>query len=516
MSHSTTAQGQSPPPSFDLAEVTCAELGERQESGELTSERIVQLYLERIEEIDAGAVELRSVIETNPDALAIARELDSERAQGRVRGPLHGIPVLLKDNIDTNDHNTTTAGSLALEGSIPSRDSTVAARLRSAGAVLLGKSNLSEWANFRSNNSSSGWSARGGQCRNPYALDRNPCGSSSGSGAATSANLTALAIGTETNGSIVCPASANGLVGIKPTVGRVSRAGIIPISIEQDTAGPMTRTVRDAALLLEAIAGEDPRDAHTQGAPALGDLAASLQPGALRGKRIGVMGAVRGRNAHVDEVLDSAIAALRDGGAVVLDDAKIEFDREMGRHSFEAMLHEFKDGLAKYFGTLPDGARVRSLADVIAFNEENADRELRYFGHDLMLQAEEKGPLTDDAYKEARSKATKLAREGIDKALKKHRLDAILGPTGGPAWTTDLVGGDHFTGVSSSSPAAISGYPNVTVPAGHAFGLPMGVSFFGASWSEAKLVQIAYAFEQATLHRKAPQFLRTLELNAPV
>ena len=511
----TTLQANQDSP-FELSELTIADLQDQMGSGALSSERILGLYLERIEDIDRGAAKLRSILEINPDALEIARELDRERAAGNVRGPMHGIPVLLKDNIDTADQMTTTAGSLALEGSRAPRDSTVAANLRAAGAVLLGKANLSEWANFRSNESSSGWSGRGGQCRNPYALDRNPCGSSSGSGAATSANLTSVAIGTETNGSIVCPSSANGLVGIKPTVGLVSRAGIIPISAAQDTAGPMARTVTDAATLLTAIAGADPRDAlSTEKQPGL-DYTTGLNAAELRGKRIGIMEGVRGRNEYADLLLDEAKEALESAGATVLEDEGIEFDQNMGQKSYEAMLYEFKDGLRKYFATLGPQAPVKSLADVIAFNEEHQGRELHYFDQDIMLLAETKGSLDDPEYKDARKESTQLARAGIDKACKRLKLDAIMGPTGGPAWVTDLVGGDHFTGVGSSSPAAISGYPNITVPGGHAFGLPMGVSFFGPAWTEPRLIAIAYAFEQATKHRTAPTLRPTIDLTEPL
>lgn len=500
---------------LDVREKSLAELQSMMDDGAASSELLVSAYLERIDLLDRGTRGLRSVLETNPEAMDVARELDLERAAGGARGPLHGIPILLKDNIDTADRMTTTAGSLALEGSIAPQDSTVAARLREAGAVLLGKANLSEWANFRSNDSSSGWSGRGGQCRNPYVLDRNPCGSSSGSGAATSANLAAAAIGTETNGSIVCPSSACGLVGIKPTVGLVSRAGIIPISVAQDTAGPMTRTVADAAAVLTAIAGGDPRDPMSmQNQPGV-DYTESLDEAGLEGRRIAVLSGVRGRDRHVDEMLDETIDVLRRAGATVIDE-EIEFDRQIGQKSYEAMLYEFKDGLRSYFATLGADAPLKTLADVIAFNESNADRELLYFDQSILHAAEEKGPLTEEAYAKARKEATNGAQEGIDRAVEKHRLDAILGPTGGPAWVTDLIGGDHFTGVSSSSPAAISGYPNVTVPAGDAFGLPMGVSFFGPAWSEPTLIAIAFAFERLTQKRRPPQRLATLDLNAPL
>ncbi|MEM1249743.1 MAG: amidase [Acidobacteriota bacterium] len=512
---SSTPSSAQPAEELDVREKSFTDLQSMMSSGAATSETIVGVYLERIELLDRGSRGLRSVIETNPEAIDVARELDRERAAQGPRSPLHGIPILLKDNIDTADRMTTTAGSLALEGSVAPQDSTVAARLRSAGAVLLGKANLSEWANFRSEGSSSGWSGRGGQCRNPYVLDRNPCGSSSGSGAATSANLTAAAIGTETNGSIVCPSSACGLVGIKPTVGLVSRAGIIPISVAQDTAGPMTRTVADAAALLTVLAGSDPRDPASEQRQPAADYSESLDKGSLEGRRIALMGGSRGRNRHVDAMLDETLEVLEKAGATLVD-AEIEFDRQMNRNSYQAMLYEFKEGLRQYFATLGPNAPVKTLADVIAFNEANAGRELPYFDQSIMLAAEEKGPLTDSEYREAREQATQAARKGIDDAFEKYELDAILGPTGGPAWVTDLVGGDHFTGVGSSSPAAISGYPNITVPGGHAFGLPMGVSFFGQAWTEPQLIAIAYAFESLTRKRREPQRLASLDLNAPL
>ena len=510
---------------FELEEVTIAELGSQMASGERTSAEITRLYLERIESLDRQGPSLCSVIETNPDALAIAGQLDAERAAGNVRGPLHGVPILLKDNIATADRNTTTAGSLALEGSIPQRDAFVAARLRRAGAVLLGKANLSEWANFRSNRSSSGWSARGGQCRNPYVLNRNPCGSSSGSGAATSANLCAAAVGTETDGSIICPSSANGLVGIKPTVGMVSRSGIVPISAVQDTAGPMARTVADAAALLSGMTGADPRDDATASSPTPTDLTRHLselrsadlselrsagvsEQGAadLSRLRIGVGRQFFDRDSRVDALMEEAIQVLASLGAEIVDPAPIPHRGEVGRHEYEAMLYEFKAGLNEYLAGLGDDAPVASLADVIAFNEAHAEREMPFFGQEILIEAEGKGPLAETAYQTARGTANRLSREeGLDAALEEHRLDAILGPSGGPAWVTDLVHGDHFS-VGSSGAAAVAGYPNVTVPAGHVHGLPVGVSFFGAAWSEPTLIRIAWAFEQATKHRQPPRF----------
>jgi len=494
---------------FELEEATIADLGRQMANDERASRDIAELYLDRIESLDRQGPTLRSVIETNPDALEIAEELDRERAAGNVRGPLHGVPILLKDNIATADRNTTTAGSLALEGSIPPRDAFVAAQLRRAGAVLLGKANLSEWANFRSQRSSSGWSARGGQCRNPYVLNRNPCGSSSGSGAATSANLCAAAVGTETDGSIICPSSANGLVGIKPTVGLVSRSGIIPISAVQDTAGPMARTVADAAALLSGMTGQDPLDEATAGSPVPTDLGRHLgNPGAgsLSGLRIGIGRQFFDRDGRVDAVMEEAVETLRSLGAEIVDPVEIAHRQEVGRHEYEAMLHEFKDGLNAYLAALGNDPPVKTLADVIAFNEAHAAEEMPYFGQEILIEAEGKGPLTEAAYRLARDTANRLSREeGLDATLAEHRLDAILGPSGGPAWVTDLVRGDTFS-VGSAGAAAVAGYPNVTVPAGHVHGLPVGVSFFGAAWSEPTLIRIAWAFEQAAPHRRTPRF----------
>ena len=494
---------------FELEEATIADLSRQMANGERTSQEVTGLYLGRIKSLDRQGPTLRSVIETNPDALEIAEELDRERAAGNVRGPLHGVPILLKDNVATADRNTTTAGSLALEGSIPGEDAFVAARLRRAGAVLLGKANLSEWANFRSNRSSSGWSARGGQCRNPYVLSRNPCGSSSGSGAATSANFCVAAVGTETDGSIICPSSANGLVGIKPTVGLVSRSGIVPISAVQDTAGPMARTVADAAALLSGMTGRDPLDEATALSPVPSDLGRHLdESGAadLSDLRVGVGRQFFDRDSRVDAVMEEAIETLRSLGAEIVDAVEIAHRQEVGRHEYEAMLYEFKAGLNAYLAELGDGVPVASLADVVAFNEANAEREMPFFGQEILIEAEAKGPLTEAAYRTARDTANRLSREeGLDATFSRHRLDAILGPSGGPAWVTDLVHGDTFS-VGSSGAAAVAGYPNVTVPAGHVHGLPVGVSFFGAAWSEPTLIRIAWAFEQAAPHRRPPRF----------
>jgi amidase len=502
-------------PAFELEELAIAELQEGMASGRWTARRITELYLERIADIDGVGPALRSVIETNPDALEIADRLDAERESGRVRGPLHGIPLLLKDNIGTADRTTTTAGSLALEGSIPSADAYVARRLRDAGGILLGKANLSEWANFRSTRSSSGWSARGGQCRNPYVLDRNPCGSSSGSGAAVAANLCAAAIGTETDGSVVCPSSANGIVGIKPTIGLVSRTGIIPISHNQDTAGPMARTVRDAAILLTALAGTDPDDAATRSSGNRGtaDYTQHLDAEGLRGARIGVARDFFGFHPGVDSLMEQAIELMSARGAEIVDDVRLENRDDLGTAEFEVLLFDFKADLAEYLASLPSPA-VRTLADLIAFNEANRDSELLWFGQEIFVDSEQKGPLSSPEYRTALSTCHRLARdEGLDAAVASHRVDALIAPTGGPAWPIDLLNGDHFGGGSSSF-AAVAGYPNITVPAGHIHGLPVGISFFGLAWSEPVLLRIAYAFEQATRHRGAPTFQTTLAIQA--
>ena len=507
---------------FEHEEVSIAELGDAMAAGRLTARAITEAYLTRIEELDRQGPTVRAVIEMNPDALAIADELDRERAAGSSRGPLHGIPMLLKDNIDTADRMTTTAGSLALTGSIPAEDSFVAQKLREAGVVLLGKANLSEWANFRSIRSSSGWSGRGGQCRNPYALDRNPCGSSSGSGVAVSANLVAAAIGTETDGSIVCPSSANGIVGIKPTVGLVSRAGIIPISHSQDTAGPMARTVSDAATVLGALTGVDPRDPATVAGEtqALADYSPFLDDDGLEGARIGVARRFFGFHERVDRLMDDAVDAMRERGAVIVDPVALVpsgrpaapgASSAMGAAETEVLLYEFKADLNAYLAALGPAAPARTLAELIDFNERNASDEMPYFQQERFVAAEAKGPLSDRRYLEALATARRLSRdEGIDRVMNAHELDAIIAPTGGPAWVTDLVNGDHFGGASSNY-AAVAGYPNISVPAGFVVGLPVGVSFFGRAWSEPTLIRIAYAFEQTTEHRRAPRFLPTAE-----
>jgi len=503
-------------PTFPLEEAEIASLQERMGTSALTAQGLTQAYLDRIAALDRQGPALRSILETNPDAISLATRLDEERRTKGARGPLHGIPVLVKDNLDTADRMTTTAGSLALEGSIALHDSFVVRRLREAGAVILGKANMSEWANARSNKSTSGWSGRGGQCKNPYALDRNPCGSSSGSGAAVSANLCALAIGTETDGSIVCPSNANGVVGIKPTLGLVSRAGIIPIAHSQDTAGPMCRTVRDAAILLGAIAGfdsADPITAESRGR-AMADYTSVLDKGGLRGARLGVFRKAFGFNRDVDRIMEEALQVLKREGAVLVDPADIPHAEEYYDSEGEVLLYEIKTDLNAYLKTLGPKAPVKTLAEIIAFNDAHAAQEMPYFGQEQFLKAQEKGPLTDKAYLEALEKNRRLSRaEGIVAIMDQHRLDAIVAPTGGPAWITDCVTGDHFGG-GSSTPAAVAGYPNINVPAGFAFGLPVGISFMGRAWSEGVLIRLAFAFEQATKARRPPRFRETAELKS--
>jgi amidase len=506
-------RGRSMP--FGLEEATLDDLQRRMEAGSLTARRLTAAYLARIDALDGKGPALHHVIETNPDALAIAAALDAERRSKGSRSPLHGIPVLLKDNVDTADKTTTTAGSLALAGSIARRDATVARKLREAGAVLLGKANMSEWANIRSTRSSSGWSARGGQAKNPYALDRNPCGSSSGSAAALSANLCTLAIGTETDGSIVCPSSANGVVGVKPTLGLVSRAGIVPIAHSQDTAGPMARTVRDAAILLGALVGPDDRDAATADGAAHGaaDYTRFLDPGGLRGARIGVVRKTFGFDARVDRLMEDALGVMSRAGAVLVDAADIPHAGEYDETELEVLLYELKADLQAYLATRGPSARVKTLADVIAFNEAHRAEEMPYFGQELFLRAEEKGPLTTPAYLDALEKNRRLSRaEGIDAVMDAHELSALIAPTGGPAWLTDLVNGDHFMG-GSSTPAAVAGYPNISLPAGEIYGLPVGISFMGRAWSEPTLLRLAFAYEQATHFRRPPRLLPTADLS---
>ncbi|OLC03463.1 MAG: amidase [Gemmatimonadetes bacterium 13_1_40CM_69_22] len=503
-------------PPFALQEATIADLQAGMQSGKYTARGLCEYYLTRVDELDGRGPALHSVIETNPEALTTAEQLDTERKTKGPRGPLHGIPVLVKDNIATADRMATTAGSLALVGAKPPADAAVAARLRAAGAVILGKANLSEWANFRSNNSSSGWSARGGQCKNPYALDRSPCGSSSGTAAAIAANFAAVGVGTETDGSIVCPAAACSLVGIKPTLGLVSRTGIVPIAHSQDTAGPMARTVRDAAVLLGALAGADARDAATSAAPtAVPDYTRSLDPKGLDGARIGVARTkLFGYHAATDAVINQAIDVLRRAGAVIVDPADIPHLGEYDDAELTVLLYEFKADLNRYLAEFAPGAPVKTLQDVIVFNERNREREMPYFGQDLFVKAQDKGPPSDQAYRDALDKCRKLGREeGLRATLDQQKLDAIVAPTGNPAWPIDLVNGDHFLG-GSSTPAAVAGFPHVTVPAGYVFGLPVGLSFIGAPWSEATLVRLAYAYEQATTLRQPPKFPPTVRVSS--
>ncbi len=505
-----------PVPAFELDEITFTALADGMKSGQYTSRAITEKYLERIKNIDASGPTLRAVIETNPDALQIADELDKERTAKGPRGPLHGIPILIKDNIDTADKMMTTAGSLALVGARPPKDSYVAQKLRAAGAVILGKTNPSEWANIRSSHATSGWSGRGGLTKNPYALDRNPCGSSSGSGAAASANLSAGTIGTETDGSIVCPSSANGIVGIKPTVGLISRTGIIPISHSQDSAGPMCRTVRDAAILLGALTGVDVEDHATDESAvpgrALTDYTKFCDPAGLKGARIGVVRRFFGFSDFVDAQMEAAIDLMKREGAQIIDPADVILAANAGSLEFTVLLYELKNDLNAYLARLGPDAPVKSLADVIAFNEKHRAEEMPYFGQDTFEKAQAKGRYTNQEYVDAVKDLLAIGRtNGIDATMSKYQLDALFAPTGGPAWVTDLVNGDNASGQTSMA-AAIARYPSVSVPAGTVFGLPVGGSFFGRAWSEPTLIRIAYAFEQASKVRQPPKFLPTADL----
>jgi amidase len=499
---------------FRFAEATIDDLQSQMAAGKLTARELTSAYLERIAQIDKAGPKLNAIIELNPDALALADQLDAERKAGKIRGPLHGIPVLIKDNIATADRMETTAGSLALVGLKPPRDAHLVTRLREAGAVILGKTNLSEWANYRSTTSTSGWSGRGGQTRNPYVLDRSPIGSSSGSAVGVAASLCVVAVGTETNGSIMSPSSANGIVGVKPTVGLVSRAGIIPIAASQDTAGPMARTVRDAAILLGVLAARDSRDSATQAQPA--NLAADFAPArdthALKGARVGVLHGPFRFHPRMETVLANAVEALRAGGAEIVDLGEFPALAEMSRVQGDVLSYEFKEGINAYLAALAPDASIKSLEDLIKFNDAHRADEMPFMGQELFVRAQARGPLTDVAYRDARAICLRVSRtEGIDGLMDKNRLDAIVTLTAGPAWSVDPVNGDLGSG-GSSSLAAVAGYPNITVPAAQVMGLPVGVSFCGRAWSEAKLLALAADFESQTHARAQPKFLPTVVL----
>jgi amidase len=500
-----------------MEEMTILEQQGKMDSGELSSRSLVESYLERIDALDKQGPAINAIIELNPDALAIAATLDKERQSGKLRGPLHGIPILIKDNIDTHDHMQTTAGSLALEGSIARRDAFLVKRLRAAGAIILGKTNLSEWANFRGHPSVSGWSSRGGLTRNPYALDRSACGSSTGSAVAVAANMCAAAVGTETDGSIICPSQTNGIVGIKPTLGLVSRSGIIPVAHSQDTAGPMARSVSDAAILLGALTGIDEGDpiSRSNEKNALKDYTPFLDQNGLKGARIGVARSMAGSDPRILKIFETCLDVMKQMGAVVVDPVVVPNYKKFSKTELEVLHFEFKADLNKYLTSLGPKAQVRTLEDVIRFNEENRARVMPYFGQEHMAIAQKKGPLSSKAYREALAKNHRLARqEGIDIPMKKHRLDAIVVPTGGPAWMIDLVNGDSDNwDMVSTSPTAVAGYPHITLPAGYIFGLPVGISFFSKAWQEPKLIKLAYAFEQVTKVRKPPEFLAHVDLN---
>ncbi len=495
-----------------MIEYTISEIQKLMEVGKLTAKALTKNYLKRISKIDKAGPKINSVIELNPDALQIADILDDERKNKKIHGPLHGIPVLIKDNISTSDKMMTTAGSLALDGYRTTQDAFIVHRLREAGAIILGKTNLSEWANFRSTRSTSGWSSRGGQTLNPYVLDRNPCGSSSGSAVAVTANLCVGAIGTETDGSIICPSHINSIVGIKPSIGLVSRTGIIPISHNQDTAGPMARTVEDAAIILSVIVGADPEDLSTikdkKEIPS--DYTEFLDIDGLHEARIGVARNFFGRNECVDHVIEKAIKKMRELGATIIDPTDFTIINDLQDPEYEVLLYDFKHDMNEFLkNNVPDDF-PQTLNELIQFNNQNKDKIMPYFGQDIFKMAEEKGPLSSEEYKTALEKCRRLSREeGIDKLIQENQLDAIIAPSGGPAWLTDYINGDHSTG-GSSSPSAVSGYPNITVPAGYVFGLPVGISFIGGLYQEPVLLKLAYAFEQATKIRQPPKFLKTL------
>lgn len=494
---------------FELDEETISSLQEKLTSGKYTSEQLVELYLKRIQTIDKEGITLNSIIEINPDAVSIAREMDTERKNEKIRGALHGIPVLIKDNIDTADKMQTTAGSLSMVGNIASNDAFVVKRLREAGAIIIGKTNLSEWANFRSTRSSSGWSGRGGQTKNPYILDHNPCGSSAGSGVAVSANLCVVAVGTETDGSIVCPASVNGIVGIKPTVGLVSRSGIIPISKTQDTAGPMARTVKDAAILLGLLSGIDTKDLITNESKGKSytDYTQFLDLNSLKGKRIGIEKKPQGNNKYINVLLDNAIGILKQKGATIIEIDYIEKIDVLGDAEFEVLQYEFKDGVNHYLSTA--NAKVKSLKDVIDFNLANEDKSMPYFKQETLESSNLKLGLEDKKYKDAVNKSFNGSKKILDSLFNDNRLDAICGITMGPSCSIDMIYGDRWGGYSLTMPAAVSGYPHITVPAGKVYDLPVGLSFFGTSYSEPKLIGIAFAYEQASKHRVKPEFKKS-------
>lgn len=494
---------------FELDEETIGSLQEKLTAGKYTSQQLVELYLKQIESIDKNGLTLNAIIEINPDAISIASKMDNERKDGKSRGALHGIPVLIKDNIDTADKMQTTAGSLAMVGNIASSDAFIVENLRNAGAIIIGKTNLSEWANFRSTQSSSGWSGRGGQTKNPYILDHSPCGSSAGSGVAVSANLCVVAVGTETDGSIVCPASVNGIVGIKPTVGLVSRSGIIPISKTQDTAGPMARTVKDAAILLSVLAGVDRKDLITNESKGkcYTDYTQFLDLSALKGKRIGIEKKAQGTNKYINVVLDNAIAILKQKGATIVEIDYIEKINVLGDAEFEVLQYEFKDGLNQYLSA--SNAKVNSLQEVIDFNSAHEDKSMPYFMQETLESSNLKLGLENKKYKDALNKSFNGSKKILDSVLFDNKLDAICGITMGPSCSIDVIYGDRWGGYSLTMPAAISGYPHVTVPAGKVYDLPVGLSFFGTSYSEPKLIGIAFAFEQASKHRVKPEFKKS-------
>jgi len=500
-----------------LPEWTISELREKMDSGELTAKQITELYLQRIEEIDKSGPVINSIIELNLDVIEQAEAADKKRSSQKKIGPLHGIPILIKDNINTKDGMQTTAGSIAMEGNYASDDAFIVRQLRKAGALILGKTNLSEWANFRGRHSTSGWSSRGGLTRNPYSLDRSASGSSSGSGAAVAANLALAAVGTETDGSIISPSQTNGIVGLKPTLGLLSRKGIIPIAHSQDTPGPMARTVMDAAILLGAMVGVDPEDAATKSSKKhlLKDYTKNLVYDGMKGARIGVARSMSGSDPRIQKIFDHCIKVMKELGAEIIDPANVPNFDKFGETEVEVLHYEFKADLNEYLSSVAKDVRVHSMDDVIRFNEENRDKVLQYFGQEHLIASQEKGSLKEKKYKSALAKNLRLTqREGLDKALKKYKLDAIVVPSGGPAWVIDLVNGDAINwDMESTSSAAVAGYPHITVPAGYVFGLPVGLSFISKPWNEARLLQLAFAFEQATQYRRQPRFLASAQLN---